>query len=59
MGLSTRFAEMKRREYAQKAEFGGLTGEMSFWQAVKREEREFERTYRFELTPDPKSVTLS
>jgi len=56
---STRFADMKRREYAQKAEFGGLTGEMSFWQAVRAEERDFERTYRFELTPEVKPSKLS
>ena len=56
--LSTQFAWMKKQEYMEKAERERLTGEMSFWQAVRSEEREFERTYRFVLTPEPKPSKL-
>lgn len=56
--LSFHFAWIKKQEYMERAEKEGLIGEMSFWQAVRAEEREFERTYRFELTEEDKSAKI-
>jgi lysyl-tRNA synthetase class II len=56
--LCSQFASVKMHEYIERAQGERLTGEMSFRDALRREEREFERTYRFQLTPEVKSSKL-
>lgn len=54
----SQFAWIKMQEYIERARQEKLVDEMSFREALRREERHFELTYRFQLTQQPKSVKM-